>query len=148
LKEHPSPEEELYVFADRFDVPELRKAIIARIYNHYATKARQLPWYAGVIVAFKNLPPSCPLCRLYIDLYVFRFGGEPDEDDKALEQFLPPEFTTSVMNGMGKERRKKEKDAKYKPPANAIKPIKRYDEKSYKKSKEVEPNGNDTAMDE
>lgn len=132
MKGRPMLLTSLYIFADRFDVPQLRKDIIAVIHKHYGLYKDSLPPYAGIIMAFGNLPASSPLCKVYIDLYAFRWNPEyyDEGDEKAAQQFLPADFTLSVMNGLGTERWNKLKDERYKTPS--INPIEHYDEESRK----------------
>lgn len=125
------PEEELYIFADRFDVPQLRKTIIEAMHKCYTVEGAQTPLYAGIIIAFKNLPASSPLCRLYIDVYTGCWEPEDDsEEEQAILPFLPPEFLSQVMIGLGAEKGKMRNDRRYK--SGFKKPVEDY----YKKVEE------------
>ncbi|TID26589.1 hypothetical protein E6O75_ATG01082 [Venturia nashicola] len=108
----------LYVLADRCEVPTLRRAIIDRLF--YLAKAERevgmyhhrissptttLASYAGVIHAMRNLPITSPLCRLLVDTYVnfyHEFDDEKCETEKLFRQKLPLEFVFAVMRSLSK----------------------------------------------
>lgn len=108
----------LYVLADRCEVPTLRRAIIDRLF-HLAKAEREegvyrhrissptttLVSYAGVIHAMRNLPITSPLCRLLGDTYVnfyYAFDDEKCSMEKLLWPKLPLEFVFAVMHSLAK----------------------------------------------
>lgn len=124
LEKHPRALEELYIFAGQFEVPNLRKHIIDSLYKFYTRKGKLwTPMYAGIIVAFNNLPASSPLCKFYIDLHVLRGDTSvPNDEENQVQQFLPPAFLNAIMTGMGEEKRmRKARGRRYKSPSMKVK---------------------------
>lgn len=66
------PTTKLYFFADVYDVPALRRAIIDYFWYSYDVD-QELTNYGPIIVALRNLPLRSPLCRLWVDQYVDRY---------------------------------------------------------------------------
>lgn len=84
---------ELYIFADMYDVPVLRRQVMDRIFA-----ASVLPKYAVVVLAFSRLPTSAPLCRFFVDVYCQRFReSDDDESERKQREKLPHEFLLGVM---------------------------------------------------
>lgn len=102
----------LYVLADRCEVPTLRRATIDRLHQvttlqkeRHPTKYAKLCSFAGVTHAMRNLPITSPLCRLLVDTFV-DFYSPDDEGEKCpteillLRQKLPLEFVFAIMQNM------------------------------------------------
>lgn len=94
----------LYVLADRYDVPELRKEIVDWEYhNLVGSFIYGLPWNAKYIQALRNLPFTSPMIRFMIDLHVDRHSMNTDRDacgtDTLLRQKFSPEFLVAVIDG-------------------------------------------------
>ncbi|XTI89530.1 hypothetical protein V2W45_1241817 [Cenococcum geophilum] len=84
---------ELYIFADMYDVPGLRRQVMDRIFA-----ASVLPKYAVVVLAFAKLPTTTPLCRFFVDVYCQRFReSDDDESERKQREKLPHEFLLGVM---------------------------------------------------
>lgn len=104
---------ELYIFADRFDVAELRIDtidLLQRIRTNDAkdSLASGLPSFDTVSAAFDLLPETSPLRRWLID--VFAYDWDPSKDDEeqvALRKDLPREFLleVAVINSQRSARR-------------------------------------------
>jgi hypothetical protein len=91
----------LYILADRCDVPMLRRAIVDRLHlvakldkdaqNYgYRTKTAEtttLCSYAGAIHALRNHLTTLPLCRLLVDIYV-DFYARVDDEKCSTEKLL------------------------------------------------------------
>ncbi|KAL0262984.1 hypothetical protein SLS55_001959 [Diplodia seriata] len=94
-----------YIFADRYDFPELRSKVLGEVYSYYVARNYLLPSYKVIIQAFENLPPTCKLCELYVDLYGSRWYTELDnEEDAALREQLPTSFILPLMERLGERK--------------------------------------------
>jgi hypothetical protein len=94
----------MYLFADKFDVPGLRKDVI----NHYfekcwgwtnSTQSCHLS-YQEIILAFRHLPTSSPLCRLMIGTYAVTWASDGDAScliEANMRSKLPLAFTYPAM---------------------------------------------------
>jgi len=84
----PSPAYELHVFADRYNVPELRRALMEKIRSAWKAQERCLPSNEEITWLFNALPESSTLCKLVVDLFAYRFDPAADEkrDIKARSQ--------------------------------------------------------------
>jgi len=84
----------LYVFADRVDVPAMKKDIMTFI--HKRSHHRSSPAIDDAVKAFSSLPESCGLVRWILDRFAHHENIPVDTDD---------EFETSVLaaRGMGHE---------------------------------------------
>ena len=99
------PSIQLYVFADRYDVPQLRLTLIDDSLRtpmgvpHSKFGAIYITNYAAVTFAFKNLAPTSPLCRLLVDNFVELWRGCRDVcyTERLMRLRLPPEFLVAVM---------------------------------------------------
>ncbi|QDS76430.1 hypothetical protein FKW77_004298 [Venturia effusa] len=93
----------LYIFADRYDVPSLRKAIIDKSWSTWISMCRLN--LSATILALRNLPYKSEMCRLLIDSYTeswkFRYDMSCD-NDVLLQQKLPAEFLFHVSNGLAR----------------------------------------------
>jgi hypothetical protein len=137
---------ELYIFADRFNVPDLRKAIIDAKYDYYKDND-YVPSYKEIITASNALPASSPLCGLYVDLYTLRWDPTMDNaKEKGAQQFVPVNFLVAVMNGIGQDRWNKTFDDDYDTPA--LKPVEEYYEKLEDRPQGEHEHGSDTAIEE
>ncbi|XPS78086.1 hypothetical protein M3J09_010106 [Ascochyta lentis] len=96
----------LYVFADRFVVPLLRKQLNRAIVNDYDSDCPALEEYETVTYAFHNLPPTDPLLDLIVDRYfmVWRLDLDEGEDEEAYDT-LPHEFLLRFYKRVGKWRK-------------------------------------------
>ncbi|KAF2656849.1 hypothetical protein K491DRAFT_715065 [Lophiostoma macrostomum CBS 122681] len=85
----------LYVFADRFSVPKLRKAVN----NHYVTSgARFTPWYDVVIYAFDNLPSAYKILDFLVDTQCANWSDKDSPEETELKAKLPHDFLVRVMS--------------------------------------------------
>lgn len=84
----------LYIFADRFDVPGLRELIISRVWQHFVPDAYCMT-YVDIALAFRSLPISSPLCRLYMDICSTTWDAASDQKcpiEQKLRAKVPPSF--------------------------------------------------------
>lgn len=89
------------MFADRYDVPSLRRAIVDMYWAHWAHEAKLAA--AATILALRNLPYESALCRLLVDLHIERFKPITDElcgSEVLLRQEMPAEFLLEVLTGL------------------------------------------------
>lgn len=89
-----------YIFADRYDVPELRQCIFD-LFDNYK-RNRWLPSFETIICAFDNLPENSKLCKLFIDLYGDDWESSKDDDnEKEMRKRLPMSFVLPLMTRLG-----------------------------------------------
>lgn len=88
----------LYIFADRFNVPLLRRAIIDKQWLLAQDFYAPFLWH-HVIYALRNLPPSSPLCRVLIYQYTKHWTGfgETCGLEQRLRGKLPANFLFGVI---------------------------------------------------
>lgn len=84
----------LYIFADKFEVPELRQMIIDCHWRTFVIRG-YITGYKDIINAFRNLLPSSPLCRYFVAAYASRWRAKSDEvclTERKLRSKLPASF--------------------------------------------------------
>jgi hypothetical protein len=90
-----------YVFADRFIVPEMSKAIMHLTYQELSKRSSgpiMLPHYANIEFAFANLRPEDPYLELLVDSHCAFWSPALDEKRSRDEMdALPKEFLYRVM---------------------------------------------------
>jgi hypothetical protein len=69
----------LYVFAHRYAIPKLRRAVILAWQTNDEI-LQVMPDHSNVIAAYESLPPDAPLCRYFLDMYSVYWN--PDRDDE------------------------------------------------------------------
>jgi hypothetical protein len=98
----------LYIFADRCDVPQLRRDLTDQAFQEGLEPKISFPYYAAVLQTCQQLPFTSPLIRLYIDRYVAR-KWRPFHDrlcakncgiEARLRLKLPIEFVIAVTDGL------------------------------------------------
>jgi hypothetical protein len=101
----------LYVFAHRYAIPKLRRAVITAWQTNDEI-LQVMPDHSNVIAAYENLPPDAPLCRYFLDMYSVYWN--PDRDDErtiALRSQLPQAFLFELVTMLARgERPKIEKE--------------------------------------
>ncbi|KAL6709107.1 hypothetical protein ACN47E_001923 [Coniothyrium glycines] len=101
----------LYVFAHRYAIPKLRRAVILAWQTNDEI-LQVMPDHGNVIAAYENLPPDAPLCRYFLDMYSVYWN--PDRDDErtiALRSQLPQAFLFELVTMLARgERPKMEKE--------------------------------------
>jgi hypothetical protein len=101
----------LYVFATRYDIPSLRRAVIIAWQTNDEI-LQSMPDHSNVIAAYDALPPNAALCRYFLDMYSAYWN--PDKDDErtlALRSQLPKAFLFELVTTLAKgERPKMERD--------------------------------------
>lgn len=86
----------LYVFADRFLVPGLSRAVLAMAYSFYERLGP--PRYAAVLYTFKNLPDNDPYLRLVVDAHSLNWDIDFDKQEELKErESLPVNFFILVL---------------------------------------------------
>jgi len=91
----------IYLFGDRYDVPELRKHAMDRFYHVYGDPGyTYLPEYDVVLKAFNSLPRTSGLCQFLIDIYARRWHKDCDEDEVRARAELPRDFLAGLMEEM------------------------------------------------
>ncbi|KAF2431838.1 hypothetical protein EJ08DRAFT_732924 [Tothia fuscella] len=96
---------DLYAFADRYNVPQLRHEIMDKYYVYY--RSHHYPTYAKILRACSKLPSTTPLLELFKNLMVSRWTQKQDElcnIELKLREKLPADFLLGVMLGMGRIR--------------------------------------------
>ncbi|RAR13251.1 hypothetical protein DDE83_003385 [Stemphylium lycopersici] len=101
----------LYVFAHRYEIPRLRRAVILAWQTNDEI-LQVMPDHSNVIAAYESLPPDAPLCRYFLDMYSVYWN--PDRDDErtiALRSQLPQAFLFELVTMLARgERPKMEKE--------------------------------------
>ncbi|KAH9877801.1 hypothetical protein J1614_003018 [Plenodomus biglobosus] len=101
----------LYVFAHRYAIPKLRRAVLLAWQNNDEI-LQVMPDHSNVIAAYESLPPDAPLCRYFLDMYSVYWN--PDRDDErtiALRSQLPQAFLFELVTMLARgERPKMEKE--------------------------------------
>jgi hypothetical protein len=101
----------LYVFAYRYAIPKLRRAVILAWQTNDEI-LQVMPDHSNVIAAYESLPPDTPLCRYFLDMYSVYWN--PDRDDErtiALRSQLPQAFLFELVTMLARgERPKMEKE--------------------------------------
>ncbi|KAF2499403.1 hypothetical protein BU16DRAFT_269771 [Lophium mytilinum] len=67
---------DLYIFADKYDMPQLRVDVIDMVHQENTNCIHFVPNIYAVAKAFENLPPQSGLYRYFFDVYV----GQWDEE--------------------------------------------------------------------
>ncbi|EON62684.1 hypothetical protein W97_01908 [Coniosporium apollinis CBS 100218] len=125
----------LFIFAEFYNVPQLRKEVVDQFYFEYACSGVSiLPDYQTIIQAFSSLPDTSPFCRFLVRIYAVRWDVSYDEDDdEAVDNRgqLPKEFLGDLMVEVGKVRKDQRKFGK----APAMPEVCEYHEHSTKEEK-------------
>ncbi|TLD18900.1 hypothetical protein E2P81_ATG01628 [Venturia nashicola] len=98
----------LYVFADRYDIPALRRKIVDKLWYCFE-ESNTLPSFLSIAGVGSLLPTTSPLLRLWIDLYIDGYCMEDDASttcslELAARQKLPFEFIYAVMGGLSNQK--------------------------------------------
>lgn len=76
----------LYIFADKYDVPELKSTICRRLIEQ-ARESRDPPPSSTIIEAYKVLPPKSPMRRLLPDWLAMTLEPKTFEDLEWRKQY-------------------------------------------------------------
>lgn len=93
----------LYVFADQYDFPVLRKALVQDKWWDLIEN-EDMPFYASVIKCFRHLPAHSPMSRLLMDAYVASWAAKDDSIcpyEMKLRVKLPSNFTFMLAAKLG-----------------------------------------------
>jgi hypothetical protein len=97
-----TPNYELYVLADRYNVPTLRRSVLDWKYYLYA-RSDATPWNTDYIYLLRNLPITSPLLKLMIHVHVDQYKPSTDMamcgTETLLRQELNLEFFAAVVDG-------------------------------------------------
>ena len=99
---------EVYVFADRFLVPQL-KAALFRFFANFCNNDGIPPYYEAIIYAFDNLPSTSPMLNLLVKLHCAYWTESSDTSDNGeleLRHELPHDFFLRGMAQFAKGRDK------------------------------------------
>jgi hypothetical protein len=66
----------LYVFGDRFIIPQLQRDTLAHLFRHMDHKDTTMPSISMVTYAFDWLHPNNPLCRFLVDVNLHWYTPE------------------------------------------------------------------------
>lgn len=95
----------LYVFADRFIVPTLRKQLNHVIVNDYDSDCPRLEEYETITYVFNNLPSTDPILDLVVDRYFMVWSLDLDEgEDEDAYDTLPHQFLLRFYKRVGNWR--------------------------------------------
>lgn len=89
----------VYIFSDRYDIPDLREHAMDDLYNHFTDPEDYgMPRYSVINTTFNNLPHSAALCRFWIDIYA-RYWKQHKDDERevAARAELPKDFLAGLM---------------------------------------------------
>lgn len=84
----------LYIFADRFDVPNFRELIVESIRQLFVPNPH-CPTHVDIALAFRSLPISSPLCGLYVDIFSTTWDAASDQRcpiEQTLRGKVPSSF--------------------------------------------------------
>lgn len=98
----------VYVFADRFLVPELGVAMF-RYFANFCNNGGNPPYYDAILYAFDNLPSTSPMLTLLVKLHCAYWNENSDTEDNGeleLRQDLPHDFLLRGMEHFAKMRDK------------------------------------------
>jgi len=87
---YPMSAYKLYVFADRYNVPELRKDLMEVIRSVWKAEGEYYPSNEETTWLFNALPESSALCTFMVDLYAYRFEPTWDNDVEIKARSQPP----------------------------------------------------------
>ncbi|KAF3039153.1 hypothetical protein E8E12_004159 [Didymella heteroderae] len=59
----------LYIFCDKYDVPDLKRILIDELFNHMKHRHTLLPRVGSTRDAFERLPHNDPLCHFLVDVH-------------------------------------------------------------------------------
>lgn len=95
---------DLYIFADQFDFPRLRQALINLRWG-VVIGLGAIPSYSHIIKSFRQLASSSPMCRLLIDAYVFHWDPSWDTCpvERELRSKLPSIFNFLLVAKLGEK---------------------------------------------
>jgi hypothetical protein len=99
---------EVYVFADRFLVPQLKVALF-RFFANFCNNDAIPPYYEAIIYAFDNLPSTSPMLTLLVKLHCAYWTDSSDTTDNGeleLRHELPQDFFLRGMAQFAKGRDK------------------------------------------
>ncbi|KAF2759516.1 hypothetical protein EJ05DRAFT_526157 [Pseudovirgaria hyperparasitica] len=95
---------DLYAFADYYDIPALRMALIKSIHTS-ASASSWIPWFSTVRHAYDILPSNSPLCRLLVEMYAMKYVLEGDDEGERMAAVgVPVEFWVAVVRRLVGER--------------------------------------------
>lgn len=100
------PTSRLYLFADRYDVPALRQALVDKLWYCYQDHPGVIS-AGGVVLITDGMPTTSPLFRFIVDLWVDRYKYDENRVctcpiEQALDNKLPIAFVLAVMRGMSR----------------------------------------------
>ncbi|KAF2117655.1 hypothetical protein BDV96DRAFT_597552 [Lophiotrema nucula] len=109
FEEHRVHLTELYIFADKYDVPALRQHIVDYFFvdlkayqdEEADTFWRPTPIPKCIELAFRSLSSTSPLCRLFVDRFCVNFlNNITDNDNQQMfeREDLPLEFCMGVIH--------------------------------------------------
>ncbi|KAF2872401.1 hypothetical protein BDV95DRAFT_606017 [Massariosphaeria phaeospora] len=105
---------ELYIFADKYDVPSLRTRIVSAVWRVLlmsdpickGPQPHRLPPCKDIGLAFGNLPETSPLCRLFVDIHCRNYDDDKVGDmEKEARLNIPVEFDLAVTRRHEKLRK-------------------------------------------
>jgi hypothetical protein len=96
----------LYVFGDKYDVAELRKAAIDCLFKEHMLEDSKLPSLNVIDHAFANLPEESPMCRLLVDMYFHYENLEIDRDRCTNAAFMRAIWKRYVRYHCTREKRR------------------------------------------
>lgn len=86
----------LYVFGDRYDVPELRRVVVDAWKTNILVLKRGIPDWTTITSAYEQLHPESSLCRLLVQMTAYEWKAKAVDDAKDLYN-LPNVFLAEVM---------------------------------------------------
>lgn len=93
---------QVYLFADRYNVPALRQLIVDQCWTWTSNK-KSIMAMGSLILTLQNLPFSSVFCRLLVDVYVENYKPYMHTDCGTailLRQKIPTEFIYTVMSDL------------------------------------------------
>jgi hypothetical protein len=101
----------LYIFANRYEIPELRRDIIVA-WQTNDEMLQSMPDHSNVIAAYEGLPPNSQLCRYFLDMYSVFWNPDRDTEQQiALRSQMPQAFLFELVTMLARgDRPKTEKE--------------------------------------
>ena len=96
----------LYIFADKYDIPNLKVQICDGVIDMRDNHSTLLPTLGAVAMAYQHLPPGCALRRLLVDWYAWdvSFYLLKQSEVNLDPLHTVPDFAAEVVLAMAKIR--------------------------------------------
>ncbi|KAF2499688.1 hypothetical protein BU16DRAFT_524145 [Lophium mytilinum] len=96
---------DMYIFADKYDMPQLRRDIIDKVHFKNSHYPDSVPYLYAVLKAFESLPKTSGLSRYFFDVYVGDWNGQAILGGSGVKigHLLPNDLLSSIATRRSKE---------------------------------------------